>query len=314
MIITRTPLRITLGGGGTDDPQYAREFGGFAITAAISRHIYVSVNRTFSDDYFVRYSETERVANPSDIAHPIVREALRYYNVRPGVEIVSMSDIPSGTGLGSSGVFTVGLCAALAAYVGSPISQSQAAIDATRIELEILGRSGGKQDHYACALGGLRWIKFARSGVVESAAIDAPDEYIAELQNGLRLYYTGCQRDANDVLSTQTTEGLDEIKHLGYKVHHMLVSGDIGGVGAIMNQHWQLKRQRSAEMSNQRIDTAYTTALNNGAIGGKLVGAGGGGFLLFLTESDRLTPAMAKIGMPKVPFTFDRDGVTLISN
>ena len=314
MLTARVPLRLTIGGGGSDTEPYVSQHGGFAITAAISKHVYVSLNQTFQSDYFCRYSETERADNISSIAHPIIREALRYYEVPPGIEIVSMADIPSGTGLGSSGAFTVALCMALSAYIGQPAEQTQAALDASHIELEILERPGGKQDHWATAMGGVRAIKFAKTGQVYSAAVDAPDKAIADLDDALRLYYTGTRRDADDVLSTQTTEGLDEIKHLGYQVHHRIVAGDIASLGQMMNLHWALKRQRSKEISNPAIDTAYKVALDNGAIGGKLVGAGGGGFLAFIaTDGAMLTDAMTKIGMPEVPFSFDHIGATIIA-
>ncbi len=314
MIISRVPHRITLGGGGSDDPRYVAENGGFAITAAIDSHVYVYANRPTVSHYLIRYSETECAERIDDINHPIFREALRFYDVPPGVDIVSMSDVPSGTGLGSSGAFTVALCMALGTLVGQKIDQRTAAVHASQIELDILGRPGGRQDHWATSFGDVRALKFGRSGIVYGTPVDAPLAALENLEASLRLYYTGTQRDAGDVLSTQTTEGLDEIKHLGYRVHHRIVAGDVAGLGKMMNEHWFLKRRRSDSMSNTAIDLAYATALDNGAIGGKLVGAGGGGFLLCVTEdSDRLTKAMSSIGMPELPFRFDHVGATLIS-
>ncbi len=314
MILARVPLRVCLGGGGTDDPRYVKEDGGFAITAALDKHIYISVNRTPNNDYLIRYSETERTDTWQTVKHPIIRAALEYFNIPPGVEIVSMADLPSGTGLGSSGAFTVALCMALSQFWGGWYTQRMAAEDAARIELELLKRPGGQQDHFACAMGDVRWLKFTKPGYVYSSPVDAPQAALDALEGSLHLYYTGTQRDAGEVLSTQTTDGLAEIKHLGYMTHHRIVTGDIAGLGKLMNEHWWLKRKRSADMSNTAIDLAYAVALDNGAIGGKLVGAGGGGFLLAVAENaTELTPAMAALGMPEVPFKFDHVGATLIS-
>jgi D-glycero-alpha-D-manno-heptose-7-phosphate kinase len=314
VIVVRIPTRITLGGGGSDDPRYAKKHGGFAITAAIDKYIYVGVNKTFTKGYLCRYSDTEHADNLANIAHPIIRESLRFYDVPTGVEIVSVADIPSGTGLGSSGAFTVGLCMALSAYMGMNLSQAQAATHAAHIELDVLDRPGGQQDHWATALGGVRALKFAKTGYVFGSMVDAPVPALNALEDSLHLYYTGTRRDAHEILSTQTTDGLDDIKHLGLQVHQRIVAGDITGLGKLMNKHWFLKRQRSSQMTNTEIDLAYAVALDNGAIGGKLVGAGGGGFILCVTEdADKLTPAMAAIGMPEVPFKFDHVGATLIS-
>jgi len=315
VIVAKVPMRISLGGGGSDCPPYVHEHGGFVITAAISKHVYVSINPTFTKTYKLRYSEHEECDTTSGIKHPLIRTALEYFNISPGVEIVSVADLPSGTGLGSSGAFTVALCMALAEYSGRGYTQTLAAEDAARIELDLLGRPGGEQDHWACAMGGVRSTKFAKSGQVYSACVDAPDKAIDALENALRLYYTGIRRDADSVLSTQTTDGLDVIKYLGYRTHHMIVNGDILGIGVLMNDHWEMKRKRSPEISNSAIDAAYHTAIDNGAIGAKLVGAGGGGFILAVTLIDgaTLTDAMAKIGMPEVPFSFDHIGATLIA-
>lgn len=315
MLMARVPLRISIAGGGTDSPAYARESGGFAITAAISQYVYVAINRTFDNGYKLRYSETEHADNIADIKHPIIREALRFYDVPPQVEIVSLADIPSGTGLGSSGAFGVGLCMALGTFVGMRIDQRMAAVHASQIELEILGRPGGRMDHWAVSFGDVRALKFGRTGAVYGTPLDAPIAALDALENSLHLYYTGIRRDAEEVLATQTTEGLDEIKHLGYRAHHKIVAGDIVGIGKMMNDHWILKRKRSDQISNTVIDSAYAVALGHGAIGGKLVGAGGGGFLLMVAppEATELTPALAFLGMPEIPFTFDHVGATLIS-
>ena len=311
MIITRSPLRISLGGGGTDLPSYYRHHGGFLVSAAIDKYVYTALNTTFTPKLLLKYSKMELVYKVDDVEHPIIREALRFYDVPPNVEIVSISDIPSGTGLGSSGAFTVGLCTALSAYMECPIDQTQAFAHAAHIELDILGRPGGKQDHVATAFGGLRAIDFHKNDYVTDQTIPVPQE----LEQRLHLYYTGYRRDADIVLSTQTTDGLDEIKRAGYKAHSMLLDGGIDGLGALMNDHWELKKLRSSQISNPQIDYAYEVALDNGAIGGKLVGAGSGGFLMFVSDdAEQLAHAMNTLGMPEVPFKFDHVGTTLLAS
>ena len=310
MIVSRTPLRITLGGGGSDDPAFVSEHGGFAITAAISKYIHITVNESFGDGYLLRYSKTEHVQNIKDIEHPILREALKLYDVWPHVEIVSVADVPSGTGLGSSGAFTVGLCNALAVYTGVHMTQQELANQAAMIELDILERAGGQQDHWATALGDVRVLEFGDNGRVTTRLVSTDT---LALQDHLSLFFTGYHRDSDAILRTQTDDALSAIKTMGKDADPLLYMGNIEAFGQLMNDHWQMKRKRSPEMSNDDIDNCYNVALQNGAIGGKLVGAGGGGFLLFVTnDRKRLSMAMYRLGLRELEFSFDHEGTTVI--
>lgn len=308
-------MRLTLGGGGTDDPRYVKENGGFALTAAITQHVYVGINDRFGDGYLLKYADVEDVQTIDEIKHPVLREALRFFDVPPSVEIISMADIPAGTGLGSSAAFTVGLCRTLATYMGGKLHKEDAAEVAAHIELDILGRSGGKQDHWACAMGGLLALEFRQNGHVHDGMCAISTQSVRELESRLCLFFTGYSRDADGILSTQTTNGLDKIKVIGYESERLLVEGNIRGFGELMNEHWRLKRNRSSEMSNSQIDSYYKIALANGAIGGKVVGAGGGGFLMFVTDNRvKLVAAMAAVGLRETPFRFDHDGSSIIAN
>lgn len=310
MLVTRTPLRITLGGGGTDDPKFVAEHGGFCLTAAINKHIYIGLIDTFAGGYLLKYAETEHVRSIDEIRHPFLREALRYFEIPPHVEIVSMADIPAGTGLGSSGGFGVGLCLSLATYCGQSLNREEAAELAAHIELDLLGRPGGKQDHWACALGGVAALSFQQDGSVGWSAMNP-----GRVEKHLALYFTGFARDADKVLSAQTRHGLDEIKAAGIKAAELLMSGDIESLGLLMNEHWTAKKTRSPDISNERIDHLYEIALANGAYGGKLVGAGGGGFLLFVVrDRKRLNIAMTREGLRETPISFEPTGATVVAN
>lgn len=308
MIIARSPMRLTLGGGGTDSPTFAADYGGFTITAAISKHVYITVNDSFTKGYLLRYSEVERAESIDDIKHPILREALRLYEIPPHVEIVSVADIPSGTGLGSSGTFTVALCKALAMYTGTEITQENLARQAANIELDILGRPGGQQDHWASALGGLQVLTFEEE--VKACPLVADPGII---RSQLSLFFTGHYRDSETILSTQTDEGLLDIKRMGLQAEVMLCLGHMSDFGELMDRHWRMKLRRSPEMSNPFINDCYELAMLNGATGGKLVGAGGGGFLLFVTKNKRkLRLAMSLVGLQEVDFDFDYEGATAL--
>ena len=315
MIITRTPLRLTLGGGGSDSPEYIVDHGGFALTAAIGQHIYIGINKMFDEGYRLKYSEVEHAKTVDDIKHPIIREALKLYRIPPGVEIVSMADIAAGTGLGSSGAFTVGLCKALATFTDNILHKEDAAEQAARIELDILGRPGGKQDHWATAMGGVLSLQFYASGHVGDEPLGISAYNLKQLESSLALFFTGYSRDADYILSTQSTEGLDEIKAFAYTARDLLIAGQLEHFGSLMNDHWNLKKLRSVDMSNEHIDECYRHGLRNGAWGGKLVGAGGGGFLLFVAKDHaQLSAAMTEQGLQEVPVTFDHDGVTIIAS
>lgn len=324
MLITRTPLRISLGGGGTDLPSYYREHGGTVVSAAIDKYIYIGLNRTFTDDYLVKYSELERVRSADDIQHPIVRQALLQHNTAPGLELVSLADIPSGTGLGSSGSFTVGLLRALYAFKREHVSADVLAEEACHIEIDMLGRSVGKQDQYIAAFGGLTCFEFRGDDSVQVSPLLISQATLHDLDEHLLLFFTGYSRDADTMLADQKQRSesgdramignLAGIASLGTHIKHALEAGDTFAFAGLMDEHWQLKRKRSAGMSTTDTDRWYRVARANGALGGKLVGAGGGGFLLFYSsEPARLRAALAELGLPELRFHFDFDGSTVVT-
>ena len=323
MIITRTPLRITLGGGGTDLPSYYEQFGGLVLSAAINRYIYVAINRTFTDDYFLKYARLERVREIDDIEHPIIREALRLYPIGPSIELVSVADIPASTGLGSSGTFTVGLLRAIYAYLRRSLTTEQNAAEACHIEMDLLGRPVGKQDQYAAAYGGLQYMTIDTDGQVTVAPLGISDDTLLDLQEHLCMFFTGYSRSADSILEEQRAgsnrgesgivESLHVIKAIGDSSRDALQAGDTSTFGALMNEHWEHKKRRSSSMSNSAIDRLYQAGMDGGALGGKLVGAGSGGFLLFYTrDTDRLRAAMTAQGLSEVRFHFDHDGAVVL--
>jgi D-glycero-alpha-D-manno-heptose-7-phosphate kinase len=323
MLITRTPLRVSLGGGGTDLPSYYKRAGGLVISAAISKYVYVAINRTFTNDYFLKYSELERVSDVKDIRHPIIREALALHNAGSSLEIVSLADIPSGTGLGSSGTFTVGLLKALYALNREHVVTSALAEEACHIEIDRLGRSVGKQDQYIAAFGGITCFEFCADGEVKVSPLAISNDTLHDLEERLLLFFTGYSRDADTMLSDQKqkSEGgdqamldnLNSIAHIGAQVKTSLESGDTHGFAALMHEHWQRKRARTVGMSSGKIDRLYEIGTSNGALGGKLVGAGAGGFLMFYAnDPPALRAAMAKEELEELRFAFDFDGSTVI--
>jgi D-glycero-alpha-D-manno-heptose-7-phosphate kinase len=323
VIITRTPLRISFGGGGTDLPSYYERYGGMVISAAISKYIYIAVNQTFTDDYFLKYSALERVSRVEDIDHPIVREALLSHPIGPSIEMVSLADIPSGTGLGSSGTFCVGLLRAIYAFRREHVTAGSLADEACRIEIEKLGRAVGKQDQYIAAFGGLTCFTFERDGGVRVEPLQISTGTLHDLEEHLLMFFTGYSRDADSVLGDQREksqsgdrEMLDNlafIKELGGEIRLALEDGDTQRFAKLMDVHWQHKKRRSASMSNGAIDRWYDLAMDHGALGGKLVGAGAGGFLLFYAkDQDDLRRTMTAEGLTEVRFSFDHDGSTVL--
>jgi D-glycero-alpha-D-manno-heptose-7-phosphate kinase len=319
MLITRTPLRISLGGGGTDLPSYYQQNGGFVVAASITKYVYIGINSTFTSDYFLKYSALERTKSVQDIDHPIIRAALVNHAVLPSVEIVSLADIPSGTGLGSSGSFTVGLLRAIHAYKREHVTDAALADEACAIEIDDLARSVGKQDQYIAAFGGLTCFEFETDGAVKVSPLTVSGETVDELEDHLLMFFTGFSREADLVLEDQKRrtdqsdqsmlDNLNEIRRIGYDVRDALQAGDTVRFGGLMHEHWELKRQRSAGISNEQIDSWYQLARAHGALGGKLVGAGAGGFLLFYSpEPARLRRALANVGLNEVRFGFDYDG------
>jgi len=324
MIIIRSPLRITLGGGGTDLPSYYRKHGGYLIAAAIDKYVYIAVNSAFTEDLILKYSQYERVKSIDEIHHRIFRECLRETGVKVnGLEICSMADMPQGTGLGSSGSFTTALLKALYTLDKKPVSTRFIAESAVKIELEKLGEPIGKQDQYIAAFGGVTQFEFLTDERVEVSQLAASKETLYDLEDNLMLFFTGYSRSASKILSEQDskskqddeamTANLHFVKELGFKSKAALENGNLIEFGRLMNEHWEYKRKRSSSMSNPQIDRWYNMALANGAVGGKLIGAGGGGFLMFLSEDRaRLRKAMTGEGLQEVRFRFDFEGTKVI--
>ena len=323
MLITRTPLRISIGGGGTDLPSYYREHGSLVISAAIDKYVFIAVNRTFVADYLLKYSALERAATVDGVQHPIIREALRLTETGPGVEVVSIADIPSGTGLGSSGTFTVGLLRALYAHQRVHITAGALAEDACHIEIDRLRQPIGKQDQYIAAYGGLTCFEFHPDDSVTVSPLRISTATLHDLEAHLLLFFTGYARSASEILLDQKTkseakdgamlESLRFTDELGRRIRVELEEGRPARFGELMHEHWMYKRSRSSGMSNPQIDAWYESGRSAGALGGKLVGAGAGGFLLFYTtDPARLREAMAAEGLAEVRFTFDHDGSTVL--
>ncbi len=325
MVIVRSPLRISLGGGGTDLPSYYQEYGGFLIAAAIDKYIYINITKPFKNGIFLKYSKLEECSDVESISHPIFREAIKaYFPDDPNIEITSLADIPSGTGLGSSGSFTTGLIKALNAYQNKIINQEDLAKDACYIEIEKLGEPIGKQDQYISAIGGITSFAFHQDDSTQYAPLNISTETLIRLEDNLLLFFTGYSRNASDILSDQKSkmksndkdmvQNLHNIKQIGYESKKLLENGSLESYGKLMHEHWLIKKSRSTGMSNNKINEWYEYALKNGALGGKLVGAGGGGFLLFVAENpEKLRGAMRDLGLNEVRFRFDFEGTKLIS-
>ena len=324
MIIVRSPLRITLGGGGTDLPSYYREFGGFLIAAAIDRYVYITLHETFVDDLIVKYSKLERVSDAAELSHPIIREAMSFMKMDgKRLELTSMADIPAGTGLGSSGSFTTALLKTLHAHNKHLVHPEELAEQACHIEIDRLGEPIGKQDQYIAAYGGVTCFAFRENDKVEAYPLRMTAETRDNLEDNLVLFFTGYSRRAGSILAEQNTktkssdrsmiDNLHFVKDLGQRSKTAIESGNLEDFGRLMHEHWAYKKQRSSGMSNPEIDGWYDLAMRNGAVGGKLIGAGGGGFLMFYTEDKRrLRHVMREAGMAEVRFRFDFEGTKVV--
>ena len=324
MIIARSPLRITLGGGGTDLPSYYRNHEGFLISAAIDKYVYVNVMRPFTEGIYLKYSQLEHVDEITDVRHPIIREALHIMEFRtPQVEITTLADIPAGTGLGSSGSFTTALLKALYTHRKRHIHQEELAELACHIEIDRLREPIGKQDQYIAAIGGITCFNFRKDDKVTASPLNISMDTMFDLEDNLLLFFTGFSRSASGMLKdqkdrsqqndTDMLNNLHYVKDLGYRSKEALESGDTHLFGELMHEHWEHKKRRSGGMSNPEIDKWYNLARENGAIGGKLVGAGGGGFLMFLAhDRNKLRHAMAAAQLEEVRFRFDFEGTKVV--
>ncbi len=327
MIITRTPFRITLGGGGTDLPAYYSRYGGFIFAAAIDKYMFINLNRPIVDDLVrVKYTRSEIVPHREELQHEIAREALHLAGIDRAVEIVSMADVPAGTGLGSSSCYAVGLLNALHTMKRKPIGFRELAEEACRLEIEILGKPIGKQDQYMASFGGLTVLEIARDGTVEVSPAEISDSVLDELQRNLLVFYTGTERSSLDILSEQSrgvataqqivVESLHAIKEMGYQILEMIEKGNLTDFGLALDKHWQAKKKLSSRVSNPAFDQIYRLAKENGALGGKISGAGGGGFFVFYAENrhNELRRALQAAGLREMRCRFDFEGTKVMAN
>jgi D-glycero-alpha-D-manno-heptose-7-phosphate kinase len=325
MIITRTPFRVTLGGGGTDLPSFYQEHGGFVLAVAIDKYMYLNVNSPILDDLIrLQYSKTEIVKRADEIQHTLVREALRLFQIENGIEIVSMADIPAGTGLGSSSCYLVGLLNALHTLTRNPVSNQGLAEEACHIELERLQKPIGKQDQYMAAFGALTVLEIAKDGGVRVSHPALSMELVSSLESNILLFYTGAARDAVSILQKQdgatknkdkvVVGSLHEIKDIGVEIRDSILRGNLRRFGELLDVHWQAKKRLSDGISNHQIDDWYELAKKNGAIGGKISGAGGGGFLMLYCEDNkaRLREAMRGAGLLELNFRFEFEGSKVV--
>jgi D-glycero-alpha-D-manno-heptose-7-phosphate kinase len=324
MILARSPLRISLGGGGTDIASYYKEHEGFVIAGAINKYVYVSVTRPFNEGIVLKYSKIESLSYVSEIKHPIIRESLNLLNLKtPQIEIATVADIPSGTGLGSSGSFTTSLLRALYAHKRKPIHANELAALACDIEINKLNEPIGKQDQYIAAFGGITSFIFNKDGTVTVEALSVTPETVFQLEDNLLLFYTGQSRSASKILldqklksesnNKQMIDNLHFVKDLGLQSKYALEKGNIELFATLMSEHWEYKKLRSEGMTNTKIDKWYKIGLKNGALGGKVVGAGGGGFLMFYaSDKQKLRNAMKVEGLEELRFGFDFDGTKVI--
>lgn len=322
MILSRSPLRISIGGGGTDLPSYYNFHDGFVIAAAINKYVYVTITKPFTKGIYLKYSSIEKTNNILDIKHPIIKETLKRQEFfSEQIEITTLADVPSGTGLGSSGSFTSALIQALSQYNKKFISKKDIAELACHIEIDCLNEPVGKQDQYISTFGGIKCFTFKKNNEIIIEPLLISEKTISDLENNLLLFFTGFERSASTILSEQKKnyktkviiDNLNYIKKLGYQIKNILEEGDTKSFGNILNEHWQHKKKRSKKMTNSNIDELYNVGLENGAIGGKVVGAGGGGFLLFYAkDKNKLSNKMQSLGVEEIKFKFDKEGTKIV--
>lgn len=326
MIVARAPFRLTLGGGGTDLPSYYERHGGFVLAAAIDKYLYIGVNRPSADDLLrLKYSRYEEVADVEDLEHDLVRPALKHLGLTTNLEIVSLADVPAGTGLGSSSTYLVALLTALDAVTGEQVSPQVLAELAFHIEADLAGHPVGKQDQYLAALGGITRLEIGQDGSVQASPLAISTETADELRARLLLFFTNASRSANTILQAQQREtargddgvvsSLHETKRIGREICDALEQGEVDTLGRLMHEHWEVKKRRSELISSAEIDRLYETAREAGALGGKIVGAGGGGFLLVYSPASAkgdVCAALGEHGLKEVPYQFDFEGAKVV--
>jgi D-glycero-alpha-D-manno-heptose-7-phosphate kinase len=321
MIVTRTPFRVTLGGGGTDLPSYYSKYGGFIFSAGIDKYMFIDINRPVVDDLIrLKYTKSETVEQLNQVQHELAREALRIMGIEKGIEVSSVADIPAGTGLGSSSCYTVGLLHGLHVFKRDYVSLAQLAEEDFKIEAEILKRPIGKQDPYLATFGGLTVLEIEKDGKVKVRKASVSQETIDDLNRNLLMFYTGINRSADNILSEQSRgareekkeviESMNRIKEIGYEILEAVESGNVSEVGRLFDAHWQHKKKISSQMTNERFDKIYEIAKENGALGGKISGAGGGGFFAFYIEENqkKFREVMRELGLREMRYRFDFEG------
>lgn len=331
MILARAPLRISLGGGGTDLPSYYSQYGGFILSAAINKYVYIYVNRPAADRLLrIKYSKYEEVDSVDRIQHDLVRPALQWLNLNghtASLEIVSMADVPAGTGLGSSGTYLIGLLTALYELKREKVPTQVLAEAACHIEMDLAGHPVGKHDHYLAAFGGFTCLDIDRVGKTKVSALNISQTTVEELRARVLLFYTGVKRSSTVILAAQNratqhgektvVESLHFTKELGYRIKEALERSDLDDFGQLLHEHWQNKKRRSGKISDERIDHYYTVAREHGALGGKIVGAGGGGFLMLYCPNHskaKVREALAAEGLNEMTYDFDFEGAKVLVN
>ena len=328
MILARAPFRISLGGGGTDLPSYYSKYGGFVLSAAIDKYMYIYVNRPAADDFIrVKYSRYEQVVSPDQVQHDLVRPTLKLLDLNGSIEIVSMADVPAGTGLGSSSTYLVALLTALHELKRESMPVQVKAEQACHIEMNLAGHPVGKQDHYLAAFGGITCLEIESDGQVHVTPLQISLTAVDEFRNSVLLYYTGILRRSSEILKAQkddtergditVIDSLHRTKELGYRIVEALRQGDLEGFGLLLHEHWENKKRRSGSISNPQIDRWYEVARENGALGGKIMGAGGGGFFMFYCPNSRkakLREALAVEGLREMRYDFDFEGAKVLVN
>ncbi|MBN1272849.1 MAG: galactokinase [Candidatus Aminicenantes bacterium] len=325
MTLTRTPFRITLGGGGTDLPAYYSRFGGFVFAAGIDKYMFINVRRPETNNLVrVQYEKTETVVHRDKLKHDLAREALRMLGIENNIDIVSKADIPPGTGLGSSSCYAVGILNALHAFRKESFTPQELAEEACRLEIDILNKPIGKQDQYMAVFGGLTVLEIEKNGKVNIRKADISKSTAEDLSKNLQVFYTNIKRDSNQILSEQSlfirtnknsvVDKMHHIKEMGYNILHAAEGGNLTDIGLLMDQHWEYKRKISSKMSNSGLDEIYEIAKENGALGGKIMGAGGGGFFVFYIERrfEEFRRILENLGLKRMDYQFDHEGTMVL--